>query len=170
MAVDKYAVVRLDRVTGTTDGSKLLSGRFYDGNDPADIENGNIVHITTTLLDREVFKTTVPTASDTIKTIGLVASVEIVRDNLLPIDALGDFINKADGEAQRVYLLESGDIFSVTAKAISGLPVGGSGKGGIVKIGASTKWVYAASGNDAVGDIIDVETIGTKKYYVIRIR
>ena len=97
MAADKYAVVRLDRVTGTTDGSKILSGRFYDGNDPADIENGNIVHITTTMLDREVFKTTEPTANDTIKTIGLVASVELIRDNVLPIDALGDFINKADG-------------------------------------------------------------------------
>lgn len=166
MAADKYAVVRLDRVTGTTDGSKLLSGRFYDGDDPADIENGNIVHITTTMLDREVFKTTEPTATDTIKTIGLVASVEIVKDNLLPIDALGDFINKADGEAQRVYLLESGDIFSVTAKAISGTPA----KGGVVKIGANTKWIYAASDNSAVGDIIDVETIGTKKYYVIRIK
>jgi hypothetical protein len=53
---------------------------------------------------------------------------------------------------------------------ISGLPVGGSGKGGVVKIGASTKWIYAASDNSAVGDIIDVETHGTKKYYVIRIR
>jgi len=170
MAIDRYGVVRLDRVTGTTDGSKLLSGRYYVGDNATDIENGSVVHITNTLLDREVFKTTAPTASDTIKTVGLVASVELIRDNLLPIDALGDFINKADGEAQRIYLLETGDIFSLNDKVIDNLPVSGTAKGGVVKLGTTTKWVYAASDANAVGDIIDVETKNAKKYYVIRIR
>ena len=168
---NNYAVVRLDRVTGTADESKLLSARYYENALAADIENGNVVHITDTLLDREVFKTEAPSAGDTIKTVGLVASVELKKDSCVLVDDLRDFINKADGEPQRVYLLETGDIFSVTAPAINGLPAtAANAKGKFVKLGTTTKWEYAATDTDAVGTIIDVEVVGSKTYFVIRIK
>jgi hypothetical protein len=168
---NNYAVVRLDRVTGTRDGSKLLSARYYVNTTATDIQNGNVVHITNELLDREVFKTTAPAQGDTIKTVGLVASVELIKDSSVLVDDLTDFINKADGEPQRVYLLETGDIFSVTAPAINNLPAtAASAKGKFVKLGTTTKWEYAATDTDAVGTIIDVEVVGSKTYFVIRIK
>ena len=172
MANVKYGVVRLDRVTGTGDASKLLSARYYAGATPAptDIQNGSVVHITTELLDREVFKTVAPTATDTLNVIGLVASVEIIKDSPFKVDQLSDFINKADGEPQRVYLLESGDIFSITAEVINNLPVSGSTKGKYLKLGTTTKWEYAATSSDTIADIIDEEAVGGTKFYVIRIR
>lgn len=168
---NNYAVVRLDRVTGTADASKLLSARYYVDTAATDIQNGNVVHVTDELLDREVFKTTAPTASDTIKTVGLVASVEINKDATVLVDDLTDFINKADGEPQRVYLLETGDVFSVTAPAINNLPATAStAKGKYVKLGTTTKWEYTATAADGVGTIIDVEVVGSKTYFVIRIK
>jgi hypothetical protein len=163
---NNYAVVRLDLMTGTADGSKLVSSRYYDGsNAPADIQNGMVVHITDTLLDREVFKTTAPSASDTIETVGLVASVELDKD-ATTITGLSDFINKADGEPQRVYRFESGCIFSVTAPAISGTPA----KGGYVKLGTTPQWVYTTTASDGVGTIIDKETIKGVDWFVIKIK
>lgn len=172
MANVKYGVVRLDRVTGTGDASKLLSARYYAGATPAptDIQNGSVVHITTELLDREVFKTVATTASDTLNVIGLVASVEVIKDSPFKVDQLSDFINKADGEPQRVYLLESGDIFSISAEVINGLPQSGSTKGKFVKLGTTTKWEYAATNTDAIGDIIDEEIVAGTKLYVIKIK
>lgn len=168
---NNYAVVRLDRVTGTTDGAKLLSARYYVSTTATDIQNGNVVHITNELLDREVFKTTAPTANDTIKTVGLVASVELIKDGCALVDDLTDFINKADGEPQRVYLLETGDIFSVTAPAINNLPATvTNAKGNYVKLGTTTKWEYTTTAGDGVGTIIDVEVVGSKTYFVIRIK
>lgn len=168
---NNYAVVRLDRVTGTTDGAKLLSARYYVSTAATDIQNGNVVHITNELLDREVFKTTAPTANDTIDTVGLVASVELIKDGSVLVDDLTGFINKADGEPQRVYLLETGDIFSVTAPAINNLPATvANAKGNYVKLGTTTKWEYTTVAADGVGTIIDVEVVGTKTYFVIRIK
>ena len=46
----KHAVVRLDRLSGTIDGSKLASVRIFDGTDPIEVDNGNFVHITYSLL------------------------------------------------------------------------------------------------------------------------
>lgn len=162
----KYAVVRLDRMSGTDDGSKILSGRFYKGTSgtlgPAEIENGNVVHLTGELLDREVFKVLTPTSDDKKETIGLVASVEMDKDSCCVITGLNDFINKADGEPQRIYRLETGDIFSVTAEAIEGTPK----KNNWLKLGSTTKWVAASASTDAIATIIDVETVGGRTFYV----
>ena len=158
MANTKYAVVRLDKLSGTTDGSKLLSGRYYEGSNAADIQNGSVVHITDELLDREVFKVTKPTADDTKATIGLVASVEMVKDSCCLVSDLTEFVNKADGEPQRIYRLETGDIFSVTAEAIDGTAV----KGKWVEIGTTGKWKAATAATNAIGTVLDVETVGSK--------
>lgn len=167
MANTKYAVVRLDRLSGTTDGSKLLSGRYYDNNGKAaDIQNGSVVHITDTLLDREVFKVTAPTETDTKATIGLVASDELDKDSCCLVTGLNEFINKADGEPQRIYRLESGDIFSVTAEAIEGT----AQKGKYLTLGTTTKWKAATSDANAIATVLDIETVGSKTFYVIVIK
>lgn len=166
MADTKYAVVRLDRMSGTYDGSKLLSAKYYENDKAADIQNGSVVHITDELLDREVFKVIAPTADDTKATIGLVASVELIKDSCCIVTAIDEFVNKADGESQRVYRLETGDIFSVTAEAINGSPT----KGGYVKLGTTVKWEAATAADGAIGSIIDTEIVGGKTYYVIVIK
>ena len=73
----RHAIVRTDNLSGTTDGSKLISAKFYSGSDPAAIDNGNVVSISDELINRETYKVTAPTAADTRATIGLVASAEI---------------------------------------------------------------------------------------------
>ena len=166
MADTKYAVVRLDRMTGTYDGSKLLSAKYYEGNKAADIQNGSVVHITDEILDREVFKVTAPTTSDTKATVGLVASVELIKDSCCLVTAIDEFINKANGEPQRVYRLETGDIFSVTAEVINGKPA----KGGYVKLGTTVKWEATNTSDGAIGSIIDTEVVGGKAYYVIVVK
>ena len=168
----KHAIVRLDRVTGTVDTSKLLSARFYDGsNKLADVDNGNVVHIENIIstTDREVFKVTAPTAADTIKTIGLVATVELDTDGCVLVTGLDDFYNRAGRDPLRVYLLETGDIFSVTEEAINGLPTSGSVVGKFVKLGTTTKWEYSATDSGAIAVILDVEVKNGKSYYVFRI-
>lgn len=164
---DKYAIVRLDNLTGTTDGAKIVSAKFFDSNnDEAAIENGNVVAISDTLLSREVYKVGAPAASDTRDTIGLVASVELIKDATTNHYDLADFVNKA-GDVIRVYALEKGDEFSVTAKAISGTPA----KSKYVKLTAgSTLWTVADTATNAIGVIVDVETVDKDVYYVIKVK
>lgn len=62
---DKHAIVRTDNMSATTDGSLIVSGRFYDADgNKAEIDNGNIVHIGDyDTNEREVRKVTVPSAT-----------------------------------------------------------------------------------------------------------
>lgn len=167
-----YGVVRLDRVSGTFDGSKLKSAKYFNGNATAAIENGNFVHINDelvangTVTQREVFKVTTPVTADTRATVGLVASVEIDPAACLKHNDLNTFINPA-GSVIRVYSLEPEDIFSVTADALNGTPA----KGGYVHItNGSTKLTANTTAADALGVILDVEVSGTKTYYVIKVK
>ena len=76
-----YGVVRLDNMSGTTDGTLLRSVRFYDGDKEAAIKNGRVVLIGD-LLDgqREVRKATAPAATSPLTHIGLVAAPELMYD------------------------------------------------------------------------------------------
>ena len=75
---------------------------------------------------------------------------------------LDEFENEV-GDIIRGYRLESGDVFSVTAEALSGRPA----KGSKVGIGAGTKLVVGNT--NAIGTIIDVEVAGRYTYYVIKV-
>ena len=167
-----HGVVRLDRVSGTFDGSKLKSAKFFSGASTAAIDNGNFVHINdelvanATITQREVFKVVAPTSSDTRATVGLVASVEIDPTACVKHIDLGDFTNAA-GSVIRVYSLEPEDIFSVTADALSGTPA----KGSYVHIAnGATKLAANTTAADALGIILDVDVVGTKTYYVIKVK
>lgn len=161
----KHAVVRLDRLSGTIDGSKLASVRIYDGTDPIEVENGNFVHVTSDMDDREVFKATKMVAGDNKVTLGLVASVEIDPTLNTKYPNLEDFTNKA-GTVARVYRMESNDIFSVTAEAFDTVPADGN----YISVAAGeTKMTVGASATGAFAECIAVETVGRRTYYVFKV-
>ena len=166
-----HGVVRLDRVSGTIDGSKLKSAKYFVSTTATAIDNGNFVHIENelvangTVTQREVFKVTTPVTADTRATVGLVASVEIDPTSQLKHTNLSEFENKA-GSVIRVYSLEPEDIFSVTADALTGSP----SKGKYVAISnGATKLAATATASGALGIIIDVEVAGKTTFYVIKV-
>lgn len=160
-----HAVVRLDRLSGTIDGSKLASVRIYDGTDPIEVDNGNFVHITSDLIDREVFKATKMVSGDDKTTIGLVASVEIDPTLNIKYPNLEDFTNKA-GTVARVYRLETNDVFSVTADALDTVPVDGNY---ISVEDDETKMSVGSTASGAFAECIAVETVGRRTYYVFKV-
>lgn len=163
-----YGVVRLDNMSGTTDGTLLRSVRFYDNDKEAAIENGRVVLIGD-LLDgqREVRKATAPAATSPLTHIGLVAAPELMYDERK--HNLTDFINEA-GENVRVYIPRVRDIFSVTADALDAAAA--IAKGNLVELQAGTKLKVVATATDKstqVGKIVDIETVGSLTYYVIEV-
>lgn len=163
-----YGVVRLDDMSGTTDGSLMRTVRFYDSDKEAAIENGRVVLIGN-LLDgqREVRKATAPVATSPLTHIGLVAAPELMHDERKR--NLTDFINEA-GENVRVYIPHVRDIFSVTAEALDAAAA--IAKGNLVELQAGTKLKVVATATDKstqVGEIIDIETVGSLTYYVIEV-
>lgn len=163
-----YGVVRLDNMSGTTDGTLLRSVRFYDNDKEAAIENGRVVLIGD-LLDgqREVRKATAPTATSPLTHIGLVAAPELMYDERKR--NLTEFINEA-GENVRVYIPHVRDIFSVTAEALDAAAA--IAKGNLVELQTGTKLKVVATATDKstqVGKIVDIETVGSLTYYVIEV-
>lgn len=163
-----YGVVRLDNMSGTTDGTLLRSVRFYDNDKEAAIENGRVVLIGD-LLDgqREVRKATAPAATSPLNHIGLVATPELMYDERKR--NLTEFINEA-GENVRVYIPHVRDIFSVTAEALDAAAA--IAKGNLVELQAGTKLKVVATATDKstqVGKIVDIETVGSLTYYVIEV-
>ena len=164
----KFGVVRLDNMSGTTDGTLLRSVRFYDNDKEAAIENGRVVLIGD-LLDgqREVRKATAPAATSPLNHIGLVAAPELMYDERKR--NLTEFINEA-GENVRVYIPHVRDIFSVTAEALDAAAA--IAKGNLVELQAGTKLKVVATATDKstqVGKIVDIETVGSLTYYVIEV-
>ena len=163
-----YGVVRLDNMSGTTDGTLLRSVRFYDGDKEAAIENGRVFLIGD-LLDgqREVRKATAPAATSPLNHIGLVAAPELMYDERKR--NLTEFIDEA-GENVRVYIPHVRDIFSVTAEALDAAAA--IAKGNLVELQAGTKLKVVATATDKstqVGKIVDIETVGSLTYYVIEV-
>lgn len=161
-----HGVIRTDRMYGTDVGAALVSFKYYDSDTPADIDNGCVVKLTG-LMDgeRELFKAEAPTAADKLEDCVIVASPEVLYDERKK--NLDEFYNKA-GKAARGYRFHSGDIFSVTADALTGTMA----KGDVVELAAGNKMNTAASATDsatAIGKIIAVETAGRYTYYVIAV-
>lgn len=158
------ACVRTDNMSGTVLGKDLVSAKYKVSTTETAIENGNIVVIGG-LLDgeREVRLASTPAVNSAFDTLALVASEEIVKDK--QYNSLGDFENKA-GDIIRCYRLRKGDIFSVTAEALSGTLTNAVGK--IVEAQADTKMKVVASlteGSTQIGKIIAVEG----NWYVIEV-
>ena len=120
MANEKHAVVRLDLMSGTTDGSLLKSVKVYKNDSPVAIDNAQLV-VLGEREGREVYKATAPTAESKPKDLVLIASEELFYDETRT-HYLTEWENEA-GKPVRAYLLVAGaDSFRVTAEAFDGTP------------------------------------------------
>lgn len=159
---EKYTVVRTDLMSGTVQSADLVSLRFSDGSNAAEVENGTIVKLVE-LEDgeREVYKAIAATSADDIKECALVASEEVMYDERKK--NLDEFVNEA-GAISRGYLLRRGNVFSVTEEGFVGKTV--PAKGGKVGVGANGK---LDTSGDNLGICIAVEQTSRYTYYVIKI-
>ena len=161
-----YSVVRLDNMAGTTNGTKLVSLKFYNGTAYAAIENGSIVTLDS-LIDREVWKAVAPTADQTLGKLVLVATPELWYDTYNNKN-LDDFTNAA-GVAARGYILCSGDEFGVTASAFAG-GTAPTGTNKYITIAAAVKGLTAgAVSTNARAEYITTESVDGFTYYVLRV-
>lgn len=164
----KHAVVRTDAMAGTDVRSHLVS-LVYAGADGAgakEIDNGNVLKLGAFVEGlADVYSATTPTADTKLSQVVLVAAPEVMYDERLK--NLDDFVNEA-GKVVRGYRLASGDVFGVTAEALTGTPKVGS----IVELAASTKLKVvnaATAGATTVGKIIAIEAVGRHTYNVIAV-
>ena len=162
------AMIRLDNVQFTHDGSLIKSAKYMgSGSTATAIENGNFVALDG-LVDgeREIHKATKPSANSTY--FGVVCTPEVEYSEV-GYHGLDTFENEADSVI-RVGILSKGDIFSVTAEALSEVPTVGQ----VVELQAGTKGkVVAAPGTSSstqVGKVIAVETSGRFTWYVIEVQ
>lgn len=165
-----YAVVRTDNLSGIVDGSKLITGIFYSGTNETAVDNGAIVTIGD-MVDpiRDTYKVTANATgglnvAGTPGKLALVATPELnYGEGSLDI---AQFTNKA-AALLRCYVLESGDVFSVTKEAFSTEP--GSTDVYATLTNGSEKMTASATGTGAFGKIIKTDVIAGKKFYVIRV-
>lgn len=156
------AVVRLDNMAGTTVGTLLRSVKFYADGAEKEIQNGAVVKLEA-LIDREVYKAVAPAANTPINEVVLVASPEVMYDERKR--NLEDFINEA-GDVARGYMFHTGDVFSVTAEALTAAPA----IGWAVELAEGTKMAAvetATEGATQIGKVIAVEVVSGKTFYVI---
>lgn len=150
-----YAKVRTDKMAGTWDGSALVSFKYLPSGTETAIENGNVVLIGSLVSgEREVFAASTPAADSSLSKIALVATPELPSDER--IKGFEDFRNEA-GAICRGYMLRSGNIFSVSAEALTATS---PAVGNIVELQADTKLKVVAtltSGSTKVGEVIAIE-------------
>lgn len=165
--MSKHGVVRTDNLTGTIDGSKLKSLRYYVGNTKTDIDNGCFVVLSGLLPgERELYKAVAPTANEIIGNIVLVATPEMKYDKTYY--NLSDFYNVA-GSDVRGYVLEAGDMFSVTAEVLDGTPsLTGETPNKYLEIQAGVKGKVASSADNARFVLEAIEVAGADTFYVYR--
>lgn len=158
-----YGVVRTDNLSGIIDGARLATVHFYDGNGAAAaIENGNIISLNG-LDEPGVYKAIAPTAQQGLGKLGLVAGVELFYDR--KFKSLDEFINPAGAEV-RVYILKSGDVFSVTADALSAAPAASTVG---VEVQAGTKLKVATALTNAVAEYLGSDVENGYTYYKFRV-
>lgn len=170
---DKHAVVRTDKMAGTDVRSKMVSLMFADMSGetpvPEDIDNGNVVTITAELAEgREIYYAVAPSVSASPYALALIATPEMIYKS--GEQDITNFYNEA-GTPARGYRLTSGDIFSVTAEALDGAD-SSTKVGSYVELGTTTKLKVVESATEdstQIGCIIDIETVGTHKYFVIEV-
>lgn len=165
-----HGVVRTDKLMGTDVRSMLESVKYMGaGSTATAIDNGNVVKLDGSLMtgEREIKKGVTPAVSDTLDTIVLIASPEVMYDERKR--NLDEFQNDA-GKVCRGYHLHSGDIFSVTKDALDGVDT--PAVGNVVELKAGTKLNVASSatsGSTVVGNVIAVDVVGRYTYYVIQV-
>lgn len=109
-----HAMFRSDNMEGTTDGKFLVS--LYISTDSG-LDNGNVVKVGNLKAgEREVREYATPAATDALGDIAILGSEEVIKDK--KYNTVGDFYN-VKGSVARGYKLVPGDLFAVTADALS---------------------------------------------------
>lgn len=161
-----YSIVRTDRMHGSYNAADLVSVRYSPAGTDTAIENGNVVLLgSLDTNNREVYVGANPAADSALSLIALIATPEVVADERLK--SLSDFRNAA-GAICRGYMLRSGDIFSVTAAAVTEISGTAPAIGQLVELAASTKLKLVTSltsQSTQVGTIIQIDG----DYIVIRV-
>ena len=153
----KFPMFRADNLAGTTQGKYLASVRMTE-----DLANGSIVVPGAYEAGaREVRVCAAPTASDKIGKLAILGSEEVVKG--VKYDTVGGFTNKKD-TAARAYILEAGDVFSVSKEGFVAVPA----VGGAVKVAAGA-YKLGTEGDVTVGECIAIEQDGATTWYVVRV-
>lgn len=152
------AIIRLDNVQATHDGSLLKSVKLTDK-----LQNGSVVAIEGLVAgEREIHKTSKPEATTTYY--GILCTPELMYDEK---KQMNEFINDTDKPA-RAFIPQKGDIFSATVEAFSATPTVGQ----VVELAASNNLTVAdtaTSGSTQIGQIIEVDVVGSKTFYVVEV-
>lgn len=159
-----YAIVRTDSMTATTVGSKLVTARYHNGSAYTAIQNGSILKLDSLISgEKEVWKAIAPTANDTLGKLILVATPEVMYDERKV--NLDEFTNAASADI-RGYVITSGDVFSVTSEAFDAVPDLTTNK--YLEVASAVTFKRASSATNARFDLIAIETVGSKTFYVLR--
>jgi hypothetical protein len=158
-----YAIVRTDLMSGTKQPADLVSIKYQVSSVDTAIENGNVALVGALGTgEREVYLASAPAVDSALEGVVLVATPELNYDERLK--NLNQFKNEA-GEIARGYRLRSGNVFSVTAEALTATT---PAVGNIVELQADTKLKVVSSltsGSTKVGTVIAIEG----DYIVIRV-
>lgn len=151
-----HAIVRTDNMAGTKNAAFLKSGCFYNGREPAVVDNAQFV-VLGEKLGREAYKCTAPAADSVPEDIYLTAGVELFYDESRT-HYLHEWENEA-GKPMRLYKPVVGaDNFSATAEAFEGTPEVGKYVG--YAAGSTKPLVQDAKDDKTVGKIVEKETVG----------
>lgn len=158
-----YAIVRTDLMSGTKQPADLVSIKYQVSSVDTAIENGNVALVGALGTgEREVYLASTPAVDSALEDVVLVATPELNYDERLK--NLNQFRNEA-GEIARGYRLRSGNVFSVTAEALTATT---PAVGNTVELQADTKLKVVSSltsGSTKVGTVIAIEG----DYIVIRV-
>lgn len=153
------AIIRLDNVSATHDGSLLKSVKLT-----APLQNGSVVEIGGLVAgEREIHSTTTPKATSTY--FGILCTPELMYDEKKQMD---EFVNVVDKPA-RAFIPTKGDIFSATVEAFSATPKVGNA---VELAAANTMNVAATSTTDStqIGKVIEIDVVGSKTFYVVEVQ
>ena len=153
------AIIRLDNVSATHDGSLLKSVKLT-----APLQNGSVVEIGGLVAgEREIHSTSTPKATSTY--FGILCTPELMYDEKKQMD---EFINGVDKPA-RAFIPTKGDIFSATKEAFNTTP---KVNDAVELAAANTMKVVspATCGSTQVGKIIEIDVVGSKTFYVVEVQ
>ena len=153
------AIIRLDNVSATHDGSLLKSVKLT-----TPLQNGSVVEIGGLVAgEREIHSTATPKVTSTY--FGILCTPELMYDEKKQMD---EFINSVDKPA-RAFVPTKGDIFSATVEAFSTTPKVGNA---VELAAANTMKVVASatSGSTQIGKIVEIDVVGSKTFYVVEVQ
>lgn len=150
------AKFRSDNMSGTTLGKDLVAVKYQPAGKDTAIENGNIVVVGAMIAGGSDVRTaTTPTAASALNTLAVIGAPAV--DKTKGYNAESDYAVPA-GTAARAYRLRTGDMFSVTADALSATAE--IAVGNIVEAQAGTKMkvvASATSGSTKIGTVYAIE-------------